>query len=178
MAGRLDDRGTVLVEFALLLPLLVLLLLASMEYFTLVLMTQKTQRVAATMADLVAQADDPLTGAQVDALFAAAGHVMEPFDHGVDGRAIVSGVVLNGGAPVVAWQRSDTGALAVASGVGQPGQRATLPAGLPLRAGETIVVAEAFQAFRPTLTVGILPARVIAERAYYRPRLGQLTSLN
>lgn len=171
------DRGSVLVEFALALPVLVLLLFVSMEYFSLLLISQKTQRVAATMADLIAQADDPLTTAQVDALFAAAGHVMEPFDHAKDGRAVVSAVTLGAGTPVVAWQRADSGQLAVTSGIGQPGKAATLPAGLPLRAGETVIVAEAFQSFHPTLTIGILPARVVAERAYYRPRLGQLASL-
>lgn len=178
MTVKPGEKGTALVEFALALPVLVLLLLASVEYSTLLLMTQKSQRLAATMADLIAQADDPLTAVQVDTLFNAAAHVMEPFDHNTDGLVILSAVTLSGGKPVVAWQRADAGHFVAASGVGQPGKTAILPAGLPLRSGEVVIVAEAFQKFDPIFTTTVMPARTIYEQAYYRPRLGQLAVLH
>jgi Flp pilus assembly protein TadG len=173
------DRGSVLVEFALALPLLLVLLLTSLEFSVLLLMTQKVQRLAASTADLVAQADDPLTAAQLDALFSAAPFVVEPFDHAADGRVIVSAVVLGAGnLPTVAWQRSDAGRLMAVSAIGNPGGAATLPPGFALRPGETVIVAEAYQAFRPTLTAAVLRPSTVYEQAYYRPRLGALATLN
>lgn len=174
-----DERGTALMEFALALPMLVLLLIGSFDLFEMLLMTQKCQRLAATLGDIVAQADDPLRAAQVDALFAAGSHVLEPFDHAAGGRAMVSAVVLNSsGVPMVAWQRIDGGALAATSRVGAAGGAAVLPAGLPLRTGETVIVAEAFQSFSPAFVGSVLPARTVYEAAYYRPRLGNLASLS
>ena len=87
------DSGSVLVEFALALPVLFSLLMVCVDYFQLILMTQKVQRLSATMGDLVAQADS-LSAAQLDSLFVACATIVQPFNHATSGKVIVSAVVL------------------------------------------------------------------------------------
>jgi Flp pilus assembly protein TadG len=177
MMGK-NDSGSALVEFALALPVLLSLLMVSVDFSQLMLMTQKVQRLAGTMGDLVAQADT-LSAAQLDSLFAACAHIAEPFDHAHSGRVIISAVVLGAGnIPVVAWQRADQGGLVAISSVGHVGGTAILPPGLVLSAGQTLIVAEAYQAFTPTLAAAVLPARTVYDQAYDMPRLGSLAVLN
>ncbi len=58
-AGRrsLGDAGNVAVEFALALPVLMLLMLGSAEMARFVILHQKVDRVATTTSDLVARAE-------------------------------------------------------------------------------------------------------------------------
>jgi hypothetical protein len=175
---RLGESGTALIEFAVVLPVLVLLLLAGLQFASLILLTQKVQRLTATMGDLVAQAES-LTAAQLDTLFVAGRHVLLPFDHDRDGRIIVSAVGRAGSGPAqVLWQRADRGGLAASSGIGAPGGAAALPTGFILRDNETVIVSEAFHAFRSDLTAVIPAQPVVYEQGFYRPRLGSLTRLD
>ena len=80
--GRFD-RGNVVVEFALALPVLLMLLLASAELGRFVLLNQKIDRVAVTMSDLVARAET-ISETDLDDIFDAAAHVAEPFDLGAE----------------------------------------------------------------------------------------------
>ena len=88
---RISDRGNVAVEFALVLPVLLLLLLASAELGRYVLLNQKVDRVAITMSDLVARAET-ISEAELDDIFNAAVHVAEPFDLSGSGRVVISSV--------------------------------------------------------------------------------------
>lgn len=175
---RQGESGNALIEFAIVLPVLVVLLLAGLQFAGLILLTQKVQRLAATLGDLVAQAES-LTAAQLDALFIAGRHVLLPFDHDRDGRIIVTAVGRTGTGPArVLWQRADGGGLAAASGIGAPGGDAALPAGFALRENETVIVSEVFHAFRSDLTAAVPIQPVVYEQGFYRPRLGSLTRLD
>ncbi|NJO36392.1 MAG: hypothetical protein HC871_00745 [Rhizobiales bacterium] len=77
--GLCREQGNVVVEFALALPVLLLLLLASAELGRFVLLNQKIDRVAITMSDLVARAET-ISESDLDDIFGAAAHVAEPFD--------------------------------------------------------------------------------------------------
>ena len=172
------DSGSVLVEFALALPVLFSLLMVCVDYFQLILMTQKVQRLSATMGDLVAQADS-LSAAQLDSLFVACATIVQPFNHATSGKVIVSAVVLGThNTPIVAWQRADQGGLPAISSIGNVGGNAMLPSGFILGTGQTVIVAEAYQTFQPMLAGAILPTRVVYDQSYNMPRLSSLASLN
>jgi Flp pilus assembly protein TadG len=171
-----DRRGMALTELAAAAPVLMLLVLAGTEIARYSLLNQKLDRVASSMGDLVAQADT-LTAAQLDQLFAASTPVAWPFDFPVSGRVIVSAVVDNGGTPRVNWQRGGGGAFAAASRVGTAGRTATLPAGMTVRAGDTLIVAEVFFGFSPVLYPAVAPAATLYHAAFFRPRLGSLAQL-
>jgi Flp pilus assembly protein TadG len=119
-------NGGVLVETAMIMPILVMLLLGGFEVGRYFLLGQKLQRAAMTAADLASRTESMTTG-DVDDLFAAAREVARPFALDADARVIVTSIVRpqDGSDPVVAWQRS-AGAAAWTSAVGAEGEVAAL----------------------------------------------------
>ena len=174
---RQSDRGNVVVEFALALPVLLMMLLASAELGRFVLLNQKIDRVAITMSDLVARTET-INETELDDIFNAAAHVAEPFDLGSSGRVIISSVTnAEGEGAKVAWQRSGGGSFTKASELGTEGEAADLSEDFAVREGETAIVSEVFFDFEPFLSEIIVSPRVIYRRAHHRPRLGTLDTI-
>jgi hypothetical protein len=172
-----DRRGLAGIEFAIVLPVLVVLSLVTLESGRFLLLNLKLSHATSSMADLATRERD-LSVATLDALFASVPHIIQPFPIGRDGVVIVSGVSeAASGALTVGWQRRGAGPLGAASHVGTAGGGATLPPGVPVGAGQTMVVAEGFYQYQPWL-LGVIPAQVLRKVAYYRPRLGVLTRLS
>ena len=91
-AGALlrDERGVSAVEFALVLPVLLLLSLGSVEVARFTLLGLKLQHAATTLADLASR-DEVLTAATLDDLFNAAERIAAPFDLATDGVLTAEG---------------------------------------------------------------------------------------
>ncbi len=175
--GRSCDQGNVVVEFALALPVLLMMLLASAELGRFVLLNQKIDRVAITMSDLVARAET-ISETELDDIFNAAAHVAEPFDLGNGGRVIISSVTNpDGEGATIAWQRAGGGSFIKASDVGTEGEAADLPEEFAVREGETAIISEVFFDFEPFLSELVVSPRVIYRRAHHRPRLGTLDTI-
>ena len=174
----LRDNGNVAVEFALALPVLIFMLLASAELGRFVILHQKLDRVAVTMSDLVARAET-ISESDINDIFLAAAQVAEPFDLEGRGRVVISSVTNDDGSgPTVAWQRAGGGSYAASSQVGSEGTPASLPAGFVVRQGETAIVSEVFFDFEPFLSDLIVAPQVLYRRAHHRPRLGTLDSVD
>ncbi len=186
-----DRRGIAIVEFAALLPVLVVAFFGCFEAARYILASLKIDRVASETADLVSQLD-AVSVAELTDLFHAGEDIMTPFDgtqngHLDDGRIIVSDVYCQPNAnpswkcptnapATVSWQRNDGGTLAETSQIGSQGGNATMPAGLTLTQGEDVIVVEAFYRYTPTLAGWLFGTTTFYKVAYYRPR-GQ-TALN
>lgn len=172
-----SDRANVAVEFALALPVLLLMLLASAELGRFVLLHQKIDRVAVTISDLVARAET-ISESDLDDIFNAAGQVAEPFDLTGRGRVVVSSVINDdGNGATVAWQRANGGSFAASSEIGVEGGAATLPNEFDVLEGETAIISEVFFDFEPFLSSLIVAAQVLYRRAHHRPRLGTLDTI-
>jgi Flp pilus assembly protein TadG len=172
-----DRRGIAAVEFALVLPVMILFSLGVAEVGRFALLTLKLQHAANTMADLASR-DEELSLAAVQSMFSAMQHIVQPFDLTNDGVVIVSGVGVNAGdPPTVFWQEEGAGALDQGSQIGTAGGDATLPADLILRDGETVIVAEAVFRYTPWLMT-LVPETLLRRSAFYRPRLGTLRELS
>lgn len=178
-AGRLwlGTAGNVVVEFALAVPVLLLLMLGSAEMARFVILHQKLDRVATTISDLVSRAET-ISETQIADIFTAAGEVAEPFDLAGLGVVIVSSITNpDGDGPTIAWQRSGGGSYSGTSDLGQEGDTPDLPDGFEVREGETAIISEVFFDFTPFLSEMIVEPQVIHRRAHHRPRLGTLDTI-
>jgi len=174
-----DRRGGVLVEMAAAAPVLAMLLLGSIEMAQYLLVHQKLNRAASTMADLVSQ-PATITAAEVDELFDAANHLLQPFDLETRGRVIVTSVSRgqDDAAPTVDWQREGGGNYSAQSRIGAPDGVAEMPQGFVVREGENLITAEIFFDYEPIFFTGLFDGGVLWHHAYRRSQLGALSTIN
>lgn len=169
-----NQDGAAITEFAIALPLLVLMLLGSVDIARLVLAHHKMLRLASQTGDLVAQSDD-ITEGEIANIFSAVEYVAYPFDFEESGQVILTSITESEGVARINWQRLGGGSLAVTSKFGSlPGQPATLPEDLLLNPNSTLIVSEVYFAHEPILSGGVVEPFTIYHRAYFRPRLGAL----
>jgi Flp pilus assembly protein TadG len=178
LGGReAGTRGNVVIEFALVVPVLMMMMLASAELARYVLLHQKMDRVATTVSDLVARAET-ISESQMADIFTAVQEVAEPFQLGDIGVVVVSSISnMDGTGPVIAWQRSGGGSYSAASKLGSEGDTPKLPTGFQVREGETAIISEVFFDFEPFLSELIVPPQTIYRSAHHRPRLGTLDTI-
>ena len=173
---RRDRSGMSAVEFALMMPIFMVLGAGVIDFARLILISQKLQSGTFIVADLAAR-DKTLSEAQVDDIFLALGNIIEPFDLTTRGTAHVTSVVgVAGTDPEVRWQRTGAGTLVAPSEIGVEGGVATIPAALALGDGENLIISEVFYDFEPIFGRSF-GADVLRRVAYYRPRLGSLATL-
>lgn len=102
---RRDIRGLGAVEFAIILPVLVLFSLVMIETSRFLLLNLKLSHVATSMADLATR-ERELSVTTLDNLFNAVQYLIRPFPFNAEGVVIVSGVTENSAhAMTVSWQR-------------------------------------------------------------------------
>jgi TadE-like protein len=169
--------GNIAVEFALALPVLIMLTLASAELARFVILHQKMDRVATTISDLVSRAET-ISESEIADIFTAASEVALPFDLADLGVVIVSSVTNpDGEGPIVAWQRSGGGSYSGTSQIGAEGGDATLSGEFEVREGETAIISEVYFDFAPFLSELIVAPQIIYRTAHHRPRLGTLEEI-
>lgn len=175
---RREEHGGVLVETAFVMPILIAMLLGSVELGRYLIAHQKLERAAASVADLVSQSPDTVTMAEVMTLFGIVPHITAPYDVEASGRVILTAVTRANSAgadPIVAWQVDGMGELEVDSQIGGEGDVATLPGGFVVGQGETVIIAEAWYDYEAYFFEDIDPTGPIYHRALYRPRLSSLS---
>ena len=172
-----QQDGVAVIEFALCAPVLLLLLLGSVEATRFLLINQKEEKIAFTVADVTAQSTD-LTTAGLDQLLAATGDMMDPYAFEPNGIVMITSVTKSvGGNPVVNWRHTGGGQLTgQTSHVGDVGAQATLPAGFTMNDRDNIIIAEVFYRFTPIWAEDLFGATTLYKMSLYKPRLGELTA--
>jgi Flp pilus assembly pilin Flp len=175
-----DKSGVAAIEFALLLPFLAVLFIGCLEVTFKIWSTQKAEKLAVTLADVIAQSQE-VTVADLQSLVTSIDKIMEPFPFGDDGIVIISSVYLPQpeedeelGDPIVNWQYKK-GSLSALSKVGSENSTATLPDGFELNERENVIVAEVFYEYTPIAPGVMFDDVVVYRRAFFKPRLGALT---
>ncbi|MGH6929967.1 MAG: TadE/TadG family type IV pilus assembly protein, partial [Dongiaceae bacterium] len=156
-------------------PILVTMMMGCFEAGRLILLHQKLDRAATSVADLVTQ-ESSLTSAMLDEFYLAAERQTMPFDLPGDGHVIVSSVFQEDvdEEPQVRWQCDGGGALAGTSNVGTEDGDATMPSTFTLVQGENAIVAEVVYNYQPFLFDGIFEPHVLRHTSYTKPRLDDL----
>ncbi len=173
---RTDERGAILVELAISVPLFLTLLTGVVEVGNYLLMTLKVQHTVISVSDLVTRDEDITEGVMAD-IFQAVPQIMAPFPTGDRSVAIVTAISQNEDTPAsVFWQRSGGGSYEAGSTFGLEGDPVELPAGLTLRDNETILATEVYYRYEP-LVFDFIAAKTIRKVSYFRPRIGSLQEI-
>ncbi len=176
---RKSEHGVAAVEFALVSPILFMLLLGGVEVGRYILVHQKVEKMAYSVSDVVSQLD-AVTSGDVDVVFGAATELMNPYDeYETRGRLILSSVHKDpdDASQTIRWQCQGGGTLTAESDVGEVGpDAAALPGNLALEDNDNVIVSEAFYTYKPILGWYAIQNVTIYKSAMFRPRLGALTS--
>lgn len=191
MTRRLRDnqQGVALIEFALVLPLLLIILLGMVETGWLTLHQQKLDKLASAMSDFVTQGKTVSQG-ELNTFGMAVPQIVRPFTF--SGTVIFTSAsrinrttgpaACRSNNPCIDWQYRILGA--DGSRIGAVNAAPTLPGGYALQTGQGVIVAEVFLNYRPMLAVSgsFVPAfvpRSLYKAAVTKPRgTSQLTTLN
>lgn len=171
-----SQSGVAMLEFSISLPFLILLLFGSVEATRYLIITQKVDRVANTLSDVITQSEK-ITSTDIDQIITATGQVMQPYDFSADGYVVISSVSKNGSnEPVVNWQYTSTGTIH-SSQIGTSGSTATMPSNFTMVDKDTVIVTEVFYNYTPILSNLIYSSSSLYRISIYKPRLGNLTTL-
>lgn len=171
------SQGLAVVEFALILPVLMMLFYGAVETTRFILVTQKAEKLAHTVADVTAQSTQ-VTTANLDQLMEATNDIMNPFAFRDRGRVIISSLYRapNAANATVNWRYTGGGNLAATSGIGPVGSAPVLDGAFTFEPRENVIAAEVFFRWEPLVSSQFLGTRMVYRQAFYKPRFGALTS--
>ncbi|MEQ5786616.1 pilus assembly protein [Erythrobacter sp. NFXS35] len=191
-----DSSGLAFIEFAYVLPVFLGFGLVGLEFTNVVLARQKTERIASTVADLIASNQVPPNERQIGDMFAAVPQIARPFEFGAGGQVIITAVLGiyddtdNEVQNKVAWQRcmeadgfaSSFGTQWTSTNDIADGPEVILPNTLELGQNQMVVVAEVFYPYQSIISqslVGfILPQNnMFREVATFRTRGGAIMNV-
>jgi len=159
-----DERGNATIDFAFLLPIMLMLFIGVVEITNLLLVDRKVVAAAQTTADLVSQRRE-VTDAQINDVLTAAQLIFDPLPASAVTIGI-AGVRYNSttGAAELDWARSQNGgsvpdALTVANGLGD--------------AGEGVVIARVTYNYSPVFFDFVIGPTQLEETSVMRPRRSQ-----
>lgn len=174
-----DVSGVAAIEFALLLPFLVALLIGCLEVTFKIWSTQKAEKLAVTLSDVIAQSK-AVTYSDLDKLTDAVDRIMDPFPFGENGKVIISSVYVAQGETQakVNWQCSFPvgGTYSATSHLGAKGDNAALPADFEMVEKDNVIVSEVFYTYEPIAPGVMFSNDQIYRRAMFKPRLGNLVT--
>src|SRR5262249_34851262 len=106
-----DQRGVAALEFAIVLPMVMTMLLGVMEIANFILASERTDKMAYTIADLVTQ-NETVTTSDLNTILDASSQIMQPFPFSNNGHVIITAVYrAPGDVPKIAWQYEGGGTL-------------------------------------------------------------------
>jgi len=164
---RRDIGGVASIEFALVVPVMVLILIGMFELSQMVSVDRRVRQVASSTADLVARAT-ALTTADMDGVLDVVEQLMKPHDHTVLRLSVLSvgASVSNANNTTVCWVRAHKG------GVGghTRGSAYKVPANM-LEAGDSVIVAKVEYAHQPVVFSAFTKStQKLTETFYLKPR--------
>ncbi|MCR6643953.1 MAG: pilus assembly protein [Terricaulis sp.] len=159
----LAHGGHAAVEFAVLLPVMLLLLFGSVDLIDMMQANRRAQNTAASIADVVAR-DTEVTTEEVTGLWSAVNLLMFPSDGNDVKIRINSVLVVDGARAEVVWSEGH-GISARASG-----EQVTLPDGM-MQPGSSLIMAETEFSYRSPLGFLTPSARTFRHTIHRRSRL-------
>ena len=156
-----DRRGVAAIEFAMIAPVMVVMLTGIVEVSYLMMAERRVSGAAHATADLISQETD-LTSAELSEIFVVASLIMDPFDNaGLTLGAVSVRYDDSTGDPAEDWTGSyNSGSVSSAT---------TLATGLG-SAGESVIIVTASYTYTPVLSAILSGPYTLSETAITRPR--------
>lgn len=159
--GFRDDRGVSAVEFALILPVLVMLYLGCVEVSLAVTVDRKVTSAGSVVGDLIAQGEE-LCSADIDNIFDATDAVLAPYDT-TPLKVVVSYVEVGEDDTTVKWSKASNATPRTT------GSTVTLPEEVAVE-GDKLVLAEVEYLYKPTFGQTLKKNITFSDTFYMRPR--------
>jgi len=174
-ASSCRRRGVAATEFALTLPIWITMLLGTADGSYMMLVNEKTDRIAYSVTDIVTQYQT-VSKANLNDIVQASTQLMNPFTFGNLGVVIISSVYQPAGkTPVIEWQYTGGGTLVKTSKIGTTGGTPTLPNGLTLNDNDNVIITEVFYNWTPLfVSANLFSSNTVYRFAVYKPRLSPL----
>lgn len=179
-AFRLVDDGVAAVEFALILPFMLVLYIGSVEASMLISMDRRVQSVAGSLGDLVARSNKTLTATTMTDYFKAARGMMTPYPTDALEQVVTQVKVANDGSgAVVVWSKqyingvyADGTSHAVDSELNLPDDM------LDVAKGNYVIVSEVSLSYLPLYGIVLQQPISLYRENYFMPRFGGTISVN
>lgn len=164
------EQAVAVVEFAMIVPVMLILYLGSIEAGSLYTVDRKVTTISSTIGDLVSQADEAISQAELDDYFEAAGGILIPYPR-TDLQQVVSLIeVKSNGDTEIVWSSTSGGTRRT------PGDSYPLPADAQMNiiARDTgyLVASETSYPYTPVFGV-VIPGPInLYRESFYLPRFG------
>ena len=169
-----QSLGGAVIEFALVMPVLIILFAGLYDFAYYILLHDKVTRTSGTIAFIVSKQD--LRVSTLQSIMQNANVIIQPFDLRANGTIITSQIGFNTqGRMVINWQQRvglDSSRVGVIGG-----EPAPLPNNLVITGSERLIVTEVFYNFTPSFLVGVLSPKKLYSISIFPPRIGQMDSL-
>ncbi len=159
--------GLAALEFALILPAMLVLYVGGVEVNDAISIRRKVSHATSTFADLGAQASATVTATDLADYFKAASAILSPYDTSLLKATVVGVAIDANGKATVAWSQSYNGATCPAKG-----SSVTIPASLAVANG-FLVMADVSYAFTPKLGYVLTGTFNMTDKVIAQPRLGR-----
>lgn len=169
-----NASGVAAVEFAIAVPIMLVLYLGSVEGSTLIILDRKVQNAASALGDLVSRTDGTLSRSLLEDYFQAASGIIHPYAVGPIVQTVSGVEVMPSGESIVLWSRQYADGRLNSSGAHAVGT--TLPLSkemIDLASGRVVIVAEASYNYAPSFAVVIDQAVQLNRTSYHMPRTSQ-----
>jgi len=173
---RHNCEGIAAVEFGLIAPLLLIMLLGTIELSRAISMDRKFGLVTSTIADLVAR-EKTLTAADVTAMYGVVQHMMSPWSSSTLKISIIPVRAKVMAKPVNSFcVYTGTTNRPSLNGAAQPARLAsyTLPSDF-LESGTSVIVVESTYGYQPLFAQSIIGASTWTDKAVLSPRNGNVS---
>ena len=171
-------KAVAAVEFALTLPILLLLYTGCFELTRYIIIQEKVGKTAASVSDLVSRSTT-ISETDISNIFASVQYLMEPYYTSTGTEVIIYSVTNYGNGPIINWVRTGGGSFYSPNGqsIGSAGGAATLPAGFSLSLNEETIICEVYYNFIPIIGPNIVGSQQIHKLRFTKPRLGALNTV-
>ncbi len=175
---RLAQSGVAAVEFALVVPILLLIYVGTIEASALISVDRKVQSVSGALGDLVSRTENTLPASDLRDYFRAASGIMSPYPASGVYQVVTVISVSESGTTSVAWSREFTNGNYQVAAAHPVGSTYAVPQEMiDISRGSSVIAAEARYTYTPFF--GIVIGEVnLGRSSFFAPRFPGGIALN